>query len=154
MEPLGTKKPSELLALMVKLKPASDKSFMAYHFLQRLPREVRILLAEEDTADMRALAEKADKLAAHHSPQISDSIAAVQNNSSEDDVAAISNKQRGKFFKKRGGKSGFQRGNSNNSGYNGGGGNGGEKRTSLCFYHGKFGNKAFRCEGDCAWPEN
>jgi hypothetical protein len=32
--------------------------------LQRLPGEIRVLLSEDDLADMRAIAEKADRLIA------------------------------------------------------------------------------------------
>jgi hypothetical protein len=69
MEPLNGRKPSEMLAAMNKLKPADDKHYFAYFFLQRLPREVRILLSQELVADMRAPAEKADALMALHVPQ-------------------------------------------------------------------------------------
>ena len=27
-------------------------------------------------------------------------------------------------------------------------------KTAICFYHTTYGDKARRCEGDCAWPEN
>jgi hypothetical protein len=36
MEPLNGRKPTELLAAMSKYRPADDKHFFAYHFLQRL----------------------------------------------------------------------------------------------------------------------
>jgi hypothetical protein len=42
MEGLGGRKPSALLTGMDKLKPKDPNSFYAYHFLQRMPREVRI----------------------------------------------------------------------------------------------------------------
>jgi hypothetical protein len=48
-------KPSELLTAMDKLKPKDPNSFYAYHFLQRMPREMCILLAHDDLQDMRAL---------------------------------------------------------------------------------------------------
>jgi hypothetical protein len=69
MEPLGGKKPSKLLAAMQKLRPAADDAFFAWAFLQRLPREIRVLLALDDHADMRAVAEKADDLVAIHQPK-------------------------------------------------------------------------------------
>jgi hypothetical protein len=56
-EPLNSRKPSELLAVMSKLQPADHKQYFAYFFLQRLPGEVGILLSQEPVADMRALAE-------------------------------------------------------------------------------------------------
>jgi hypothetical protein len=45
MEGLGSRKPSELLTVMDKLKPKDPNSFYAYHFLQRMLREVCIMLA-------------------------------------------------------------------------------------------------------------
>jgi Reverse transcriptase (RNA-dependent DNA polymerase) len=52
MEPLNGRKPSEMLAAMNKLKPADEKQYFAYFFLQRLPQEVRILLSQEPVADL------------------------------------------------------------------------------------------------------
>jgi hypothetical protein len=40
LEPLNSRKPSEMLAEMNKLKPADNKQYLVYFFLQRLPREV------------------------------------------------------------------------------------------------------------------
>jgi hypothetical protein len=68
MEPLSGRKPSALLADMNKLKPAGGKQFFAYFFLNRLPREVHILLLQELVSDMLALAAKADALMALHAP--------------------------------------------------------------------------------------
>jgi hypothetical protein len=62
MEPLGGLKATELLIAMQKLRPPTDNQFFAWAFLQRLPREVRVLLAQDDHADMRKLAEKVDVL--------------------------------------------------------------------------------------------
>jgi hypothetical protein len=61
MEPLGGRKPSDMLAEMEKFKPKDMQSFYAHHFLQRLPREIRVLLAQDDVSNMAALAEKADQ---------------------------------------------------------------------------------------------
>jgi hypothetical protein len=46
-------------------------------FLQRLPREVRVLLTKEPIDSMRALAEKADAFMALHQPQTHDMPAPV-----------------------------------------------------------------------------
>jgi hypothetical protein len=62
MEPLGARKATELLTAMLKLRPPRDDQFFAWAFLQRLPQEVRVLLAHEDHTDMRKLA---DGLLAH-----------------------------------------------------------------------------------------
>ncbi len=44
---------------------------------QRLPREIRVLLSEDHPADMRAIADKADRLIAMHVPQGQDTCATV-----------------------------------------------------------------------------
>jgi hypothetical protein len=46
-------------------------------YLQRLPQKIWVLLSEDDPADMRAIAEKADRLIAMHVPQSHDACAAV-----------------------------------------------------------------------------
>ena len=74
MEPLGGRKPSELLADMWELYPANqhENIFFAMLFLQRLPRDIRVMLTHEDHGDLRRLAGKAEQLVAfggctHHS---------------------------------------------------------------------------------------
>jgi hypothetical protein len=97
MEGLSGRKLSELLSVMDKLKPKDPNSFYAYHFLQWMPREVRLLLARKDLSDMRALAAEADDLMALHQPQARDAVAAIQPaeqaaeaTGESDSVAAIS----------------------------------------------------------------
>ena len=53
VEPLGARKPSELLANMLDICPRGEEtlSFFSFLFLQRLPREIRVLLADDDHAD-------------------------------------------------------------------------------------------------------
>jgi hypothetical protein len=144
MELLNGRKPSEMLAAMNKLKPADDKQFFAYFFLQRLPREVRILLSQEPVADMRALAEKADALMALHVPQQHDVAAVAQPELEEATVAAAArnsgSKRAGQFKKKE-----HQRQQPSTL-------PGEERRSPLCWLHIRFGNKARGCEQPCAWP--
>jgi hypothetical protein len=142
MEPLSGRKPSELLADMNKLKPADDKQFFAYFFLNRLPREVRILLSQEPVSDMRALAAKADALMALHVPHQHE-VAAVAPQDSDDGTVAAAAKGGGKKSapqKKK--KHRRQRSQSPND----------ERRSPLCWLHIRFGDKARRCEQPCAWP--
>jgi hypothetical protein len=79
VEPLGARKPSDLLAAMTKLCPRQhlDSPLFFYFFLQRLPGEFRVLLSEEDPKDIRRIAEKADKLVTLHVPQLHDTIVAL-----------------------------------------------------------------------------
>ncbi len=57
LPPLGDQKPSVMLAEMLEFCPAGELStaVFAYLFLQRLPREIRILLSKDYPADMRAI---------------------------------------------------------------------------------------------------
>jgi hypothetical protein len=148
VEPLGGRRLSELLASMLELCPSREEAspFFCYLFLQRLPREIRVLLADEDAANMRAVAEKADRLMVLHKPQSHEvGVAAVASLSDEEEaVAAVAggNRRCAAHKKKKAKKGGSS---SNNSG--------GDKQ-GLCYFHNKFGERAHRCEEPCSWPEN
>ena len=150
VEPLGGRKPSDLLAVMLELCPRGHETspFFGYLFLQRLPREIRVLLAEEDAADMRALAEKADRFMALHAPQSHDSSVAAMAASpdSEDDTVAAATAGRAKKPQKKQQKKQQQRRRRSISPA--------AKKPSLCFYHFRFGERARHCEEPCAWSEN
>jgi hypothetical protein len=62
--PLGAQKPSVLLAAMLKLCPRGQEGspFFTFFFLHLLPRQLRVLLSDEDHTDWRALVVKADRL--------------------------------------------------------------------------------------------
>ncbi len=79
LPPLGDCKPSVMLAKMLEFCPAgkSSTAVFAFLFLQRLLCEIRVLLSEDDPADMRAIADKADRLIAMHVLQSHDACAAV-----------------------------------------------------------------------------
>jgi hypothetical protein len=135
MEPLGARKPTELLAAMTKFRPKDT-----YHFLQRLPREIRVLLARDCCRDLQALAEKADALMALHLPQGHEvtAVAPVTDDAvpgSEEELAAAI--QKGGKKKKKWARKKKQQD---------------EIKSPLCHFHIKYGNKAFRCEEPCAWP--
>jgi hypothetical protein len=68
MEPLRGRKPSELLVSMLELCPRGHESsiFLTHLFLERLPAELRITLAEDDHQNVQALAEKVDALWSLH----------------------------------------------------------------------------------------
>ena len=79
LPPLGSQKPSELLAEMLRLCPRGQENnaFFNCLFLNKLPRELRILLSEADMADKQALGARADLFAAHNSKQAHDVVSAV-----------------------------------------------------------------------------
>ena len=163
MEPLGGRRPSELLAAMLDLCPRGQESniFFTHLFLERLPAELRIMLGEDDHQDPRPLAAKADQLWALHGGRFA-TIAAVDEECAEAaPVAAVSSRQpssvggRGKK-----GKSGRGRQSA------AAGATGAPKaavtpsyspkqlskmQAELCFYHWTFGDKAQKCDAPCNW---
>jgi hypothetical protein len=152
MEPLNGRQPSEMMSAMLKLRPPKDEYFFTWAFLQRLPREVRILLAHEEHLDLKKLAEKADALMALHKPQHHD-VAAVSAGPPEvaaekDTVAAATGKSKfnkgGKKNAKKGGKARRRRSPSPFDIH----------QSPLCYYHVRFGDKAHKCIEPCAWPGN
>jgi hypothetical protein len=160
LPPLGDRKPSVLLAEMLEFCPAGESStaVFAYLFLQRLPREIRVLLSEDNPADMRAIADKADRLIAMHVPQGHDACASVapEDDGDGDLVAAMGGERRKKKFlaPKRppqqqqasaGRQSGLPRRGADQAA---------APRTSMCYYHAKFGERARYCQEGCLWPEN
>ena len=159
MEHLGSRKPSELLADMLELcpPPQHNNVFFAVLFLQRLPRDIRVLLTHEDHTDLRRLAAHADRLVAFGGR--TDTVTAAVELSQEELVAAVPgrNKQQrgGKQFKKQPPPL-PQRPQSNS---------GKEKyptapatlardSAGLCYYHWSYGDKANNCSAPCSWQGN
>jgi hypothetical protein len=164
MEALGGRKPSELLAQMLELCPRGEEKnpFFLFLFLQRLPRELRVLLGDEALEEPRDLADKADKLWALHSHQHG-VIAAVE--AEEDDAPVAAVKPAGQSYRGRGGRKG---GRGRGRGGGGGTGSGGSHNaepvtpnqapaalarmsTGLCHFHWTYGEKAQKCEAPCNW---
>jgi hypothetical protein len=77
MEPLCGQELSDMLAEMEKFTPKDMQSFYSYHFLYRLPHEIRVLLAQDHLSNMAVLAEEADQLMALYQPQHHDTNTAV-----------------------------------------------------------------------------
>jgi hypothetical protein len=162
LPPLGDRKPSVMLAEMLEYCPAGESTtaVFAFLYLQRLPREIRVLLSEDDPANMRAIAEKADRLIAMHVPQSHDTCAAVAAEDSFDEagvVAALqgawSRKDKGPKWPQQSHTQPKELGrwiNLTRKGQD----QGRSFRTSMCYYHAKFGEQAKHCQEGCAWPEN
>jgi hypothetical protein len=159
MPALGGPKPSELMAAMLETCPRGEEktNLFACIFLQRLPREIRVLLAKADHKDPKTLATQADELwALHDNTSGGSRSAAVQETPDSDFVAAISG------YRRRGGAArGKTRG--------GGRGRGGkaaprlpepeaskEARLAawLCIKHWRYGEAASSCEQPCSWQGN
>jgi hypothetical protein len=165
LEPMGARKPSELLGAMLELCPRGQESnmFFTHLFLERLPAELRIMLGEDDHQDPRLLAEKADKLWALHG--VKHSSLAVVDLLSEDPALVNAVANRG-----RGGRNANNRGRGANRGRGGQQKNTNPSSTSssstptsmkpmemariqsgLCYYHFKFGDKSYNCTPPCTW---
>jgi hypothetical protein len=87
MPVLGGRKPTELMAAMLETCPRGEEktNLFACIFLQRLPREIRVLLAKADHKDPKTLATQADELWALHDNN-GGGVAAVQENPEADFV--------------------------------------------------------------------
>ncbi len=104
---LGDRKPSVMLADMLEYCPTGESTttIFAYLFLQGHPREIQVLLSEDDPADMRAIADKADRLITMHVPQVHDACAAVAGKNDQDGdlaVASIGARRKKKFLVSKG----------------------------------------------------
>ena len=161
MEPLGARKPSELLADMWELCPAGQHNniFFAALFLQRLPSEIRVLLTHEDHTDLRQLAAHADRLVAFGG--CNNTVAAVES-AHEDTVAAVRDFKPKNKQQQRSKQNKIQtppplpprpQGNQKSQ-QNPPPGLLARQSAGLCFYHWTFGDKAHSCKSPCTWQGN
>jgi hypothetical protein len=169
LPPLAVQKPLELLAEMLRLCPRGQENntFFNCLFLNKLPRELCILLSEADMADKQALGARADLFATHNSKQAHDVVAAVAAGPSleqerEDTmVAAVCP---GASSGQRGGRQpgGSWRGKKK-PGRSGSGQQVSHMLThaeqarvgsGLCFSHFCYGARAKKCEAPCTWSGN
>jgi hypothetical protein len=161
-------RPSEMLADLVQLCPAGETTTRLFRiaFLQRLPRDFRIILAEDTQSPLQALAARADLLWSHGSAQPHDHPSAVNAVPAEEEdfpVAAVASQQssrgrgQGRGPRHRGGRG---RGTNNGNGNGGGGQNpsgplaNAKAASGLCNAHWKYGDQAWACKPPCTWQEN
>jgi hypothetical protein len=164
MPTLGAQKPSELLAEMLRICPRGeeDSIFFKCTYLNKLPRELRILLSDVVWADKQAFGTRADQFWAHNNKLAHDTVAVVSVAQEEDEewVAAVRNYNASRGAQRGGQSSGGQRGKR--------GGQGGrpsgqpsaslskkdQKELGWCNKHVKFGEDAYSCTKPCSYQGN
>ena len=84
MPALGDRRPSQLLAAMLEYCPKgeSDSAFFRASYFCRLPKEIRVLMADEVNRNLKDLASRVDELFQHKKSAV---VAAVQNCSYQDE---------------------------------------------------------------------
>jgi hypothetical protein len=156
MPPLGSRKPSELMSEMLEICPRGEEKseLFACLFMQRLPREIRVLLAKVDHKDPKQLAEQADHYwGLHDSPATVAAVSPAADIPEENLVAAVRQ------------NSGGGRGGRGSRGRRGGRGasrvpyeselsRDARLAAGLCLKHWRYGEHANGCEQPCAWPGN
>ncbi len=162
LPPLAAQKPLELLAEMLRLchRGQENNAFFNCLFLNKLPRELRILLSEAEMADKQALGARADLFAAHNSKQANDVVAAwppflLQNRRERRprwllfaQEPAAGNAAADSEVAAGGGGSGQQVSHTLTHAEQARTGSG------LCFNNFCYGAKAKRCEAPCTWSGN
>jgi hypothetical protein len=174
---MGQQKPSELLAEMIWICPRGEENSVFFNclFLQKLPRELRVLLSEADMADKRLLSGRADQIWAHNVQLHHDTVAVVTADlEGTDGAVAAVQPARGSHGGRRGvggGRGGQQRRGQRGRGAAGGGGQPratgaqaaaatpmllAKHSAGLCDSHWKYGDAAFVCNdpGSCRWQGN
>ena len=135
---LGGQRPSVLLAQMRQLVPPGEENGWLFRclFLRRLPREIRLALAEDRHSPVGALAARADALVVHRDSPVAAVAAAVDDPVVAPVTAGGRPPQQGKRFDKKGGGKKERR-----------------KKVGVCYSHWKFGDDAWQCDqpGNCAF---
>jgi len=163
MPALGSRKPSQLLAAMLELCPEGHTTspFFTALFMQRLPREIRILLTEQDMEDLQALAAKADSLHVHVLQESSVATLALDSDE-ESTVAAVKS---GSTARAPAGHGGGRRDSKPQKRTSGRGKAASEKTepevsrkarltAGLCLPHWRYGTDAHNCFEPCSWAGN
>jgi hypothetical protein len=158
MPALGARKPSDLMAAMLEICPRGEEKteLFACLYLQRLPRELRILLARADHKDPKALADEADKLWGMHVTP-ADQLAALAIDVEQPEGTLTVMRPAADAARGRSGRG--------RRGRNAGGG--GQRppmesqasrearlTAGLCIKHWRYGDQANSCVQPCSWSGN
>jgi hypothetical protein len=158
-EELGDRKPTQLLRRMQQLLgdsagPNPDSSFLRELFLQRLPGQVRMVLASSTDMSLDALAEMADKIMEVASPTVS-SVNVAPLTSEVDQLRAevgrlrelISSFQMAPAHQSRPQSRSRSRSRQNSPHRS-------STEDAYCWYHRRFGELAKKCSSPCSWSGN
>ena len=168
MPALGDRRPSQMLAALLEFCPEGEEntSFFRAAFVHRLPREIQVLLDGMETADLKTLAQRADRLwvtRAVHGDRVAAMTTAEASGSEEETscVAAIRPPaQKNKSFPKRPGNNtrvtDGASGQQKPDGWNGHQGGRRPKLLTVCRAHMRYGAEAYRCQDptNCMWSGN
>jgi hypothetical protein len=169
LPPLGKQKLSELLAEMMRICPRGEENsvFFNCHFLQKLPRELRVLLSEANMSDKRLLSARADQIWAHYVQLQHDTVATVSADQDQEEasVAAVlsaSGRCRGRGAQSNRGRprpaasGGGQAAAGNSAATNPSPAKLAEQASGLCKNHFLHGEKAYFCNkpNSCSWQGN
>jgi hypothetical protein len=141
MADLGGQKPSQLLAAMLEWCPRGEERspFFIASFLRRLPNELRILLAHEDFADLKAVSQKADALwqLCPRADSLNAAVAALEISDEAAPVAGVGQRPAKGRSTAQGAKKKA----------------GSKKNIVFCWKHHQFGEKAHSCAdpSSCMW---
>jgi hypothetical protein len=165
VESLASRRPSKLLSHMMELCPRGEENnkFFWFLFIQRLPRELRVLLTEDDFEEPRELAAKADRhwaMLLHQHGMV----ASLEAGDDSETVAAVQQCARGGKAKYQKKKTKNSRGGHTYQQQQTDGGAGGSSTllnpapglvarlaAGLCHFHWCYSDKSHQCEQLCKW---
>ncbi len=160
MEPMGCRKPSQLLAAMMEFCPAGKEKTLPFHyyFTQQLPPALRTQLGKVEHGDLRALAARADKLWKMNVPPAS-TVAAVEMVDGGGGHLGNGNRVRGGVQRGRGSRrppAAHQAGTGQSAGSSVPATDPtpsslAQMSSGLCFFHWNYAEKAQKCEAPCTW---
>jgi hypothetical protein len=164
MEPMGGRKPSQLLHAMLEFCPLGMERHLSFHyfFMQRLPQTLRTQLGEVQPGDPRALAVRADRLWSVHSTKAAGTVAVADGQEDPPAASIAAVRGAGAGSRGRGGRTrgrGAARGAAKAPAATATTGAAAEPTPSdlarigsgLCFFRWTFADKATKCVAPCTW---